>query len=59
VREAASGRLDVYADGQATPIMTARDTTIGAGRVGVGSFDDTAEFRSVVVQGRAASGVRD
>jgi hypothetical protein len=59
VREATSGRLDVYADNLAAPIMSARDTTIPSGRVGVGSFDDTAEFREVRVEGRAATGARD
>jgi hypothetical protein len=59
IREPASGRLDVYADDQLTPIMSARDTTIASGQVGVGSFDDTAEFRSLRVAGRAATGARD
>jgi hypothetical protein len=59
VREPASGRLDVYADDQLTPIMSARDPTIASGQVGVGSFDDTAEFRSLRVAGRAATGARD
>jgi hypothetical protein len=59
IREPASGRLDVYADDQPAPIMSARDSTIASGRVGVGSFDDTAEFRSVRVEGRVATGDRD
>jgi hypothetical protein len=52
VREASSGRLDVYVDGGAQPIMSAVDRTIASGRVGVGSFDDTAEFRAIRLQGR-------
>jgi hypothetical protein len=59
IREAATGRLDVYADDQPAPLMSARDTTIASGRVGVGSFDDTAEFRALRVDARAATGVRD
>jgi hypothetical protein len=51
VREADSGRIAVYyGDGEA-PIMTATDRTLPTGRVGVGSFDDTAEFRRVRVSG--------
>ncbi len=59
VREAASGRIEVFADDQAAPIMSARDTTIASGRVGVGSFDDTAEFRALRIEGRAATGPRE
>ena len=51
VRTAATGRLEVYIDNRTEPIMVATDKTLGWGRVGVGSFDDTAEFRHVVVTG--------
>ena len=51
VRTAATGRLEVYVDNRTEPIMVATDTTLAWGRVGVGSFDDTAEFRHVVVTG--------
>lgn len=51
VRTAATGRIEVYVDSRTEPIMVATDTTLGWGRVGVGSFDDTAEFRHVVVTG--------
>jgi hypothetical protein len=47
VRKVATGLLEVYIDSERDPIMTATDTTLSWGRVGVGSFDDTAEFRSV------------
>lgn len=53
VRSAASGRLEVYVDDRPEPIMVATDTALPWGRVGVGSFDDTAEFRRVVVRGVA------
>jgi hypothetical protein len=49
VRDVTSGRLDVFVDGEPEPIMTAIDKTLTSGRVGVGSFDDTAEFRSIRV----------
>lgn len=51
VREATSGRIAVYYGDRAEPIMTATDRTLPNGRVGVGSFDDTAEFRRVRVVG--------
>ena len=48
-RVLATGRIEVFADDRAEPIMIATDTTLGAGRVGVGSFDDTGEFRAIRV----------
>lgn len=51
VRTPATGRLEVFVDDRPEPIMIATDTTLTWGRVGVGSFDDTAEFRKVVVSG--------
>lgn len=50
-RDAASGVIEVYFDDSNTPILSAVDKTIEAGRVGVGSFDDIAEFRNIKVQG--------
>lgn len=41
VREASSGKIEVYVDKGADPIMTATDKTFGAGWLGFGSFDDT------------------
>lgn len=42
VQHLASGEIEVRVDGQLN--MTAQDTTYPAGRVGLGSFDDTAMF---------------
>lgn len=50
-REPSSGRVAVYVDGSRTAVMTAVDTTIRAGRVGFGSFDDTGEFRKILISG--------
>jgi len=55
VRTAATGRLEVFVDGETTPIMTATDRTIPSGRMGVGSFDDPAAFRSIRVHGVVAA----
>ena len=40
-RRASDGLIAVYFDSEAEPIMIAHDRTLGWGRVGVGSFDDT------------------
>jgi hypothetical protein len=50
-RDGVSGRIRVYANGSTTPVLEAVDTTIRSGRVGLGSFDDTGEFRNIVVTG--------
>jgi hypothetical protein len=44
-RDTESGRIQVFVDGADQPALTATDTTIRGGRVGLGSFDDTGEFR--------------
>ena len=41
-------------DDRPEPIMIATDTTLTWGRVGVGSFDDTAEFRDIADSGSSA-----
>lgn len=49
-RDGRSGRIAVYKDGSRTPVLQATDTTIIYGRAGLGSFDDTGEFRHIVVK---------
>ena len=51
VRTPSTGRIEVFVDGSAEPIMVADDRTLAWGRAGVGSFDDTAEFRNATVTG--------
>lgn len=53
-RELASGRIEVFFDDLENPVMTAEDTTFGAGQFGLGSFDDTGWFDDVEVRGAAA-----
>ena len=55
VRTPATGRIEVFVDGETAPIMTATDRTIPSGRMGVGSFDDTGAFRAIRVQGTPAA----
>ena len=50
-RDVKSGRIAVYFDDMNEPAMVAEDKTFGWGRVGVGSFDDTADFDGVAVRG--------
>jgi hypothetical protein len=52
VRKAADGLIQVYFDDMDRPIMTSHDRHFTHGRIGVGSFDDTAQFDSIQVWGR-------
>ena len=42
--DAKTGEVRAYLDDMAVPILTARDTALGHGLIGVGSFDDTGAF---------------
>src|SRR5215831_9018017 len=42
VRHVGDGTIEVYFDDMKKPVMTAKDKTFTWGRVGIGSFDDTA-----------------
>lgn len=46
-----AGNIDVYVDGSVDPVLEAPDATLGEGRIGFGSFDDTGEFREIRVTG--------
>ena len=52
VRSVADGKIEVYFDDMKKPVMTAKDKTFTAGRVGVGSFDDTGDWADVKLRGR-------
>ncbi|MEM9367353.1 MAG: hypothetical protein AAGD07_15275 [Planctomycetota bacterium] len=43
-RAVSTGLIEVYFDDMETPHMSVSDTTFGAGRLGIGSFDDLNEF---------------
>jgi len=51
VYAADSGNIRAFLDDMNTPLLTAQDKTLGHGRVGVGSFDDTGSFTSIVLWG--------
>ncbi|GAA1874036.1 hypothetical protein GCM10009687_47500 [Asanoa iriomotensis] len=51
----ATGEIAVYIDGVKDPLMTAKDTTFGSGRVGFGSFDNIGRLRELKVKGTPAA----
>jgi len=54
VRDADKGTIEVYFGGEKTPFLTAKDKELKKGRVGVGSFDDPAAFRDMLIEGEPA-----
>jgi len=50
-RDAKSGDIEVFFDDFEKPVMTASDTTFTAGKVGVGSFDDRADWDDFELRG--------
>ena len=44
-------QIEVYFDDMDTPAMTARSDRFGAGRVGLGSFDDKGRFDDFALWG--------
>lgn len=51
-RTPADGAIAIYFDDPEKPVMTAEDKTFAWGRVGLGTFDDTADFDRVEVRGQ-------
>jgi hypothetical protein len=49
-RQSASGNINVFFGDDRTPLLSTTDRTLASGRVGVGSFDETAEFRAFEVR---------
>ena len=50
IYDAQTGEVTVTVDGKPVPALHAVDVSLGAGRVGLGSFDETALFRNVRIQ---------
>ena len=48
--DASTGAVSVRVDGQPVPALTAVDASLGAGKIGIGSFDEKAEFKNVKIQ---------
>jgi hypothetical protein len=49
-RDPSSGRIAVFVDDMSRPALEASDTTLRSGRIGLGSFDETGQFKNVVVR---------
>jgi len=47
--QAASGRIYATVDGQAVPALEATDVSLGPGKIGIGSFDETGDFKNVKI----------
>ena len=52
VYDGRTGKVEVFVDGQTSPSLRAYDLSLGAGKVGLGSFFDTGEFRNVKIHGQ-------
>ncbi len=50
--DGATGEIKAYLDDMNVPILTARDTSLRRGLVGVGSFDDTGCFDDIKLWGK-------
>lgn len=51
VRKVADGTIEIYFDDMETPCMTASDKTFAWGQIGIGTFDDTADYDNIVLRG--------
>jgi hypothetical protein len=54
IRRVSDGVIEVYYDDMSNPVMTAKDATFKSGRVGLGSFDDTTDWRNFRIKGQLA-----
>jgi hypothetical protein len=51
VRKVADGTIEIYYDDMKVPCMTASDKTFAWGQIGIGTFDDTADYDDIVLRG--------
>ena len=56
IRKPADGTIEIYFDDLQKPVMTAIDKTFAHGRIGVGTFDDTADWDDIVLRGKKVEG---
>jgi hypothetical protein len=49
VHDAVNGTVAVTVDGAPVPALDAVDRSLGAGKAGIGSFDETGEFKNVKI----------
>jgi hypothetical protein len=48
--DGAKGTVSVAVDGKSIPALHAVDLSLSDGKIGIGSFDETGEFKSVVIR---------
>ena len=53
--DSGTGEIQAFLDDMETPILTASDTTLLHGLVGVGSFDDTGSFDDLILWGEVGN----
>jgi len=51
IRTPSDGTIEIYYDDMKKPVMTANDKTFAYGRIGVGTFDDTADWDDITLRG--------
>lgn len=51
-----TGKMQAEVDGRPVPALAAVDLSLNSGRVGIGSFDETADFKNVKIEGTPATG---
>ncbi len=47
--DSGTGSVHVLVDGHAVPAISAVDQSLRAGKIGIGSFDETADFKNVLI----------
>jgi hypothetical protein len=55
VYDGKSGAVQVTIDDRPIPALHAIDLSLSSGRVGIGSFDETGDFKKVKIKGVAVS----
>jgi hypothetical protein len=50
-----SGSVQVMVDGKSVPSLHAIDLSLRAGKVGIGSFDETGDFKNIKIEGVPAN----
>ena len=48
--DASTGKVSVMVNGEALPALDAVDKSLGAGRVGIGSFDETGVYKNISIR---------
>jgi hypothetical protein len=52
IRKPSDGTIEIYFDDLQNPVMTASDKTFAYGRIGVGTFDDTADWDDITLRAK-------